>query len=99
MTGAPRANGARVVVVGAGLAGCEAALGLAERGFEVDLIEQKPKERTPAQSSDHFSELVCGRGKECGYSRPLEEASDGAGEPSHDHGAHAHGEHSASPPP
>jgi methylenetetrahydrofolate--tRNA-(uracil-5-)-methyltransferase len=59
MTGAPRPSRARVVIVGAGLAGCEAALGLAERNFEVDLIEQKPKERTPAQSSDHFSELVC----------------------------------------
>ena len=48
-----------VTVVGAGLAGCEAALQLAERGFRVRLIEQKPKLRTAAQVSDSFCELVC----------------------------------------
>ncbi|HVU03433.1 MAG TPA: methylenetetrahydrofolate--tRNA-(uracil(54)-C(5))-methyltransferase (FADH(2)-oxidizing) TrmFO [Polyangiaceae bacterium] len=48
-----------VVVVGAGLAGCEAALQLAERGIRVRLLEQKPLRRTPAQTSDHFCELVC----------------------------------------
>jgi methylenetetrahydrofolate--tRNA-(uracil-5-)-methyltransferase len=50
---------ADVVIVGAGLAGCEAALGLAERGFRVRLMEQKPAKRTPAQISDHLCELVC----------------------------------------
>lgn len=48
-----------VTVVGAGLAGSEAALQLASRGLRVRLIEQKPKAKTPAQTSDHFCELVC----------------------------------------
>src|SRR5580692_4345035 len=48
-----------VTIVGAGLAGCEAAWQLAERGVDVRLIEQKPLARTPAQSSDAFCELVC----------------------------------------
>jgi methylenetetrahydrofolate--tRNA-(uracil-5-)-methyltransferase len=46
-------------VVGAGLAGCEAAYQLAERGVHVDLVEMKPAKRTPAQSSDSLCELVC----------------------------------------
>jgi methylenetetrahydrofolate--tRNA-(uracil-5-)-methyltransferase len=49
----------KVVVVGGGLAGCEAAFQLAERGIEVDLVEQKPHTRTPAQTSDFLCELVC----------------------------------------
>ncbi|HVJ90853.1 MAG TPA: FAD-dependent oxidoreductase, partial [Labilithrix sp.] len=49
----------RVRVVGGGLAGCEAAFQLAERGIDVELIEQKPKARTPAQSTDNLCELVC----------------------------------------
>lgn len=49
----------RVTVIGAGLAGCEAAFQLAERGIDVRLIEQKPKRRTPAQNSDALCELVC----------------------------------------
>lgn len=48
-----------VVVVGGGLAGCEAAFQLAERGIDVELIEQKPHARTPAQHSDNLCELVC----------------------------------------
>jgi methylenetetrahydrofolate--tRNA-(uracil-5-)-methyltransferase len=48
-----------VRVVGAGLAGCEAALQLANAGLRVDLYEMKPNKRTPAQVSDHFAELVC----------------------------------------
>src|SRR3989442_785034 len=48
-----------VRVVGAGLAGCEAALQLANAGLRVDLYEMKPHKRTPAQVSDHFAELVC----------------------------------------
>ena len=50
---------AAVVIVGAGLAGCEAALGLARRGIGVKLVEQKPGKRTPAQVSDQLCELVC----------------------------------------
>jgi methylenetetrahydrofolate--tRNA-(uracil-5-)-methyltransferase len=48
-----------ITVVGAGLAGCEAAWQLAERGLDVLLVEQKPIARTPAQSTDQFCELVC----------------------------------------
>ncbi len=49
----------RVTIIGAGLAGCEAAWQLAERGVEVTLIEQKPLARTPAQTTDKLCELVC----------------------------------------
>src|ERR1700744_604435 len=49
----------KVLVVGAGLAGCEAAFPIAERGIDVELVEQKPKARTPAQNSDKLCELVC----------------------------------------
>lgn len=49
----------RITIIGAGLAGTEAALQLARRGFRVRLLEQKPEARTPAQSSDLFCELVC----------------------------------------
>ncbi len=50
----------RVSVVGAGLAGCEAAYQLAQRGVDVDLYEMKPLGiRTPAHHSDAFAELVC----------------------------------------
>ncbi|HWA78203.1 MAG TPA: methylenetetrahydrofolate--tRNA-(uracil(54)-C(5))-methyltransferase (FADH(2)-oxidizing) TrmFO [Polyangiaceae bacterium] len=48
-----------VTIIGAGLAGSEAALTLASRGVRVRLFEQKPKQRTPAQSSDALCELVC----------------------------------------
>ncbi len=48
-----------VTVIGAGLAGCEAALQCARRGVPVTLIEQKPKTRTPAHRSDGFAELCC----------------------------------------
>ena len=52
-------SGAPVTIVGAGLAGCEAALQLAHRGYAVRLLEQKPEARTPAQSHDGLCELVC----------------------------------------
>jgi methylenetetrahydrofolate--tRNA-(uracil-5-)-methyltransferase len=48
-----------VTIVGAGLSGCEAAWQLAERGIDVQLVEQKPHARTPAQTSDALCELVC----------------------------------------
>lgn len=48
-----------VNVIGAGLAGCEAAWQLAERGIKVRLYEMKPKKYTPAHHSDSFCELVC----------------------------------------
>lgn len=49
----------RVKVIGAGLAGCEAALQLASRGINVDLCEMKPKKLSPAHRSENFAELVC----------------------------------------
>ena len=49
----------RVKVIGAGLAGSEAAWQLAQRGICVDLIEMKPQKKTPAHHSDDFGELVC----------------------------------------
>jgi methylenetetrahydrofolate--tRNA-(uracil-5-)-methyltransferase len=48
-----------VTIVGAGLAGCEAAYQLAERGIPVRLYEMKPHKRTPAQQTDGLAELVC----------------------------------------
>src|SRR5690606_26666335 len=48
-----------VTIVGAGLAGTEAALQLTKRGHRVRVLEQKPRARTPAQSTDKFCELVC----------------------------------------
>jgi methylenetetrahydrofolate--tRNA-(uracil-5-)-methyltransferase len=48
-----------VLVVGGGLAGCECAFQLAERGVPVVLVEQKPDKRTPAQVGDGLAELVC----------------------------------------
>lgn len=49
----------KVKVIGAGLAGCEAALQLAKNGISVDLYEMKPKKFSPAHSSEKFAELVC----------------------------------------
>ncbi len=49
----------RVKVIGAGLAGCEAAWQLAKRGILVDLYEMKPKKFSPAHKKDYFAELVC----------------------------------------
>ena len=49
----------KVKVIGAGLAGCEAAWQLANRGIEVELYEMKPHKKTPAHHSNDFAELVC----------------------------------------
>lgn len=49
----------KVTIIGAGLAGCECAWQLAERGVAVTVVEQKPHRRTPAQKTDYFAELVC----------------------------------------
>lgn len=48
-----------VNVIGAGLAGCEAAWSLANRGVRVNLYEMKPQKRSPAHHLDMFCELVC----------------------------------------
>jgi len=46
-------------VIGAGLAGSEAALQLAKRGHRVKLYEMKPQSKSPAHHSEHFAEIVC----------------------------------------
>lgn len=47
------------IVIGAGLAGCEAAYALANRAVDVTLYEMKPERFSPAHKSEHFAELVC----------------------------------------
>ena len=48
----------KVKVIGAGLAGSEAAWQLAQRGVQVELIEMKPHKMTPAHHSEYFGELA-----------------------------------------
>jgi len=49
----------RIRIIGAGLAGCEAAWQCARRGLEVELYEMRPGRSTPAHQTDKFAELVC----------------------------------------
>jgi methylenetetrahydrofolate--tRNA-(uracil-5-)-methyltransferase len=49
----------RAAVLGGGLAGCEAALWLADAGVQVTLFEQKPAHFSPAHKSENFAELIC----------------------------------------
>lgn len=49
----------KISVIGAGLAGCEAAWQLAKFGYNVDLYEMKPKKFSAAHKSKNFAELVC----------------------------------------
>jgi len=49
----------KATVIGAGLAGCEAAYQLAKRGVAVTLREMKPRKMSPAHTSEYFAELVC----------------------------------------
>ncbi|WP_251319233.1 methylenetetrahydrofolate--tRNA-(uracil(54)-C(5))-methyltransferase (FADH(2)-oxidizing) TrmFO [Flintibacter muris] len=49
----------KVTIIGAGLAGSEAAWQLARRGIPVELREMKPKKMSPAHHSEYFGELVC----------------------------------------
>jgi methylenetetrahydrofolate--tRNA-(uracil-5-)-methyltransferase len=51
--------GGNATVVGGGLAGCEAAWALAERGFRVTLYEMRPIRTTPAHKTDRLAEIVC----------------------------------------
>ena len=53
-----------VKVIGAGLAGCEAAWQLAKRGISVGLYEMKPQKMSPAHHSQDFAELVCSNSPE-----------------------------------
>ncbi len=54
-----RLSGAKISVIGGGLAGCEAAYYLARRGASVTLYEMKPKKYSPAHESPLLCELVC----------------------------------------
>ena len=49
----------KITVIGAGLAGCEAAHIIASFGIDVDLYEMKPARKSPAHKTDMFAELVC----------------------------------------
>lgn len=49
----------KIRIIGAGLAGCEAAWQCARRGLEVELYEMRPVKNTPAHQTDQFAELVC----------------------------------------
>ena len=49
----------KLQIIGAGLAGCEAAWQAAERGIQVQLYEMKPQKFSPAHKDKHFAELVC----------------------------------------
>ena len=49
----------KFTVIGAGLAGCEAAWQIAESGYEVTLLEMKPEKFSPAHKNKNFAELVC----------------------------------------
>ena len=49
----------KAAVIGAGLAGCEAAWQLSRAGIAVDLYEMKPEKHSPAHKADTFAELVC----------------------------------------
>jgi methylenetetrahydrofolate--tRNA-(uracil-5-)-methyltransferase len=46
-------------VIGAGLAGCEAAMQIASHGIKVHLYEMKPNKKTPAHHTEKYAELVC----------------------------------------
>ena len=52
-------NKPEATVIGAGLAGCEAAWQMAERGIHVRLVEMKPRKMSPAHHSEGLAELVC----------------------------------------
>ena len=52
-------NKKEVIVIGGGLAGCEAAYQIAKRGLDVKLYEMKPKKFSPAHSNKDLAEIVC----------------------------------------
>lgn len=48
-----------ITIIGAGLAGCEAALQIAKKGYQVKLYEMKPQKFSPAHSNQDLAEIVC----------------------------------------
>ena len=71
----------QATVIGAGLAGCEAAWQLAQAGVEVTLVEMKPIRFSPAHHSAGFAELVCSNSLKAERLRrgPAESRDAGAG--------------------
>ena len=69
MTGIPEMNdrSGKITVIGAGLAGCEAACLISRMGINVDLYEMKPDRKSPAHRSDGFAELVCSNSLRADY--------------------------------
>lgn len=59
MSNSESSNTQRVTIIGAGLAGSEAAWQIASRGVPVTLYEMRPKVKTPAHHTSYFAELVC----------------------------------------
>lgn len=59
LTREKRRKRVKAKVIGAGLAGCEAAWQLAKHGIETELCEMKPEKYSPAHKSENFAELVC----------------------------------------
>ena len=53
------ANNKKVIIIGAGLAGCEASYQLLKRNYKVDLYEMRPLRSSPAHRTADFAELVC----------------------------------------
>ena len=49
----------KINIIGAGLAGCEAAWYLAKKGYDITLYEMRPVKMTPAHKTEKFAELVC----------------------------------------
>lgn len=49
----------KIRIIGAGLAGCEAAWYLSKKGYEIELYEMRPLKMTPAHKTEKFGELVC----------------------------------------
>ena len=58
-----------ITVIGAGLAGCEAAYQIAKRGIKVKLYEMKPIKYSEAHSNENFAEIVCSNSfkSKCGF--------------------------------
>ena len=54
-----QSRASRITIIGAGLAGCEAAWQCALRGVDVELHEMRPVKSTPAHQTSKFAELVC----------------------------------------
>ena len=59
----------KIKIIGAGLAGCEAAWQIAERGIEAELYEMRPALMTPAHKTGNLAEIVCSNSLGSDFSR------------------------------